>query len=332
MADLELQKLMSQLREVRVSHGLSLRALAERMGLKSHRHLSSMEQGEANVTYKTLTAYAHALGAKLTMEVKSMLTICFYNHAGGSGKSVLTRDMGYAFAQRGLRVLAIDMDAQANLTTFFGIDPDELADSETIMAALMDLEGVPERRLPAPIHAHGVDIIPAKLRLAQADSVLLNEILGTLGLQKMLQRVTGYDIVLIDCPPNLGAMSNAAVLASDYVAIPVELRRKYRDGLYTVLQNIEAVRRHRENLKPLAVIPTQVDDTVVSRANIQHLMSNIHPNPPVLSPIVRRPAIYGEAEEASAPVALHAPDSPAAAELDAVADSLLSLLDVKLNA
>lgn len=332
MTDPDLQKLIQSLREIRTTQRLSLRAVAERMGLKSHRHLTSLESGETNITFKTLSAYANALGVKLKMEVQNMPTVSFYNHAGGSGKSVLTRDMSYAFAQRGLKVLAIDMDAQANLTSFFGLDPDELADSETIMAAIMDLEGVPKRHLPTPKNIYGVDIIPAKLSLARADHVLLTETLGTLNLATMLQPVTGYDVIMIDCPPNLGAMSNTAMLASEFVVIPVQLRRKFRDGLYTVLENIEKTSRHRPHLRPLAVVPTQTDDTVVSRKNSQHLMSNIHPNPPVLSPISRRPAVYGEAEEHSKPVALHAPNSDAAQDLETVADELLALLNVKVTA
>lgn len=324
--------LMQTLRNIRTSQRLSLREAADRMGLKSHRHLTHLESGEANVTLKTLTAYAHALGVKLHMEARRMTTISLYNHSGGVSKSVLTRDLSYAFAQRGLRVLAIDMDAQANLTSFFGLDPDELTDSETIMAALLDLPGVPKRHLPDPKHVHGVDLIPAKLALARADHVLLTEMLGTLGLSTILQRVTGYDAIMIDCPPNLGAMSNAAILASDHVIIPVQLRRKFRDGLYTVLDSIEQARQHRQGLSALAVIPTQTDDTVVSRANMQHLLTQIHPNPPVLSPISRRPAVYGEAEEAGQPISLYAPNTDAARDIETVADELLELLNVKVVA
>lgn len=256
-----------------------------------------------------------------------MNVISFFNHAGGAGKSSTARDIGYILGQRGFRVLMIDADSQANLSEFFGLDTSELSPDDTVYAAVMG-KSTGELAFPKPLQAHGVSVIPSHLKLAEADRVLASQIGGYQRLQAEVRKLTGYDFVIIDCPPNLGTMAIAALVASEHVVIPVQLRKKFRDGLWTVIKTIRDGRALCPALSPLAVIPTQTDNTVVSRENLEYLNTEFGPSIPILSPIARRPAAYGEAEEVGTPIAAYQPNSDAAREVETVTDQILEQLGV----
>lgn len=254
-----------------------------------------------------------------------MIVLSFFNHAGGAGKTSTARDVGYVLGKRDFRVLMIDADAQANLTEFMGIDSSDLRPEETTYAAVMD-DSLHQYRFPTPRMAHGVAIIPSHLDLARADRTLAQEVGGYQRLQRAVQDLTDYDFVIIDCPPNLGTMSVAALAASEYVVIPVQLRKKFRDGLWTVVKIVKEARSINSKLAPLIIVPTQTDTTIVSRENLEYLHKAFGPTIPVSSSIGRRPAVYGEAEEAGAPVPLFQPNNEAAKEVEMVTNDILRCL------
>src|SRR5690554_1012314 len=97
-----------------------------------------------------------------------MQVISVFNHAGGVAKTSTVRDIGYVLSDLGYRVLLIDLDPQANLTNWLGID-DDIDLSETVYPAIIpdSADADPtELVLPEPRSVHGMDIIPATLRLA----------------------------------------------------------------------------------------------------------------------------------------------------------------------
>jgi len=95
-----------------------------------------------------------------------MVTLTVFNHAGGVGKTSLTRDVGYELAASGLRVLLIDLDPQANLTGWLSVMDAPLDGTASSVA----VEGKP---LPTPVRVHGLDLIPAHVELASAGAQML---------------------------------------------------------------------------------------------------------------------------------------------------------------
>lgn len=93
-------------------------------------------------------------------------TIALFNQSGGVGKTSLTMNLGYHLAQRQHRVLLIDMDPQASLTTFMGLEPHEL--ERTVYHAIAQDE-------PLPIHTdlNGTDLTPANIHLSAAEMELV---------------------------------------------------------------------------------------------------------------------------------------------------------------
>jgi hypothetical protein len=118
---------------------------------------------------------------------------------GGSSKTTTTLNLGAALVEQGYRVLLIDLDPQANLTTALGLDP--LAAAPTIYDILSDTS------TPLAIE-YGVHIIPASLNLSLAEIQLAGALNRERILSKRLRALPdGYDFVLLDCPPTLGLLT-----------------------------------------------------------------------------------------------------------------------------
>lgn len=176
--------------------------------------------------------------------------VTFFNNKGGVGKTSTLFNLSSMFAKRGKRVLAIDLDPQANLTSL-ALDDEVLerlwddtvdapaANYQTIFHAirpLMDGKGdvmpIQPQTLPNTL---GYSLIPGDLRLSEFEDQLAlnwNAVLGgkaiglnvTSAFARLIQQVAstdGSDIVFVDVGPNLGAINRAALIAADYVVIPL---------------------------------------------------------------------------------------------------------------
>ncbi|MBI4384256.1 MAG: AAA family ATPase [Nitrospinae bacterium] len=174
----------------------------------------------------------------------SVPVLTFFNNKGGVGKTSLVYHLSWMFSEIGFTVLAVDLDAQANLTAAY-LDEDQLerlwnesSDSTTIYRAIEPLTQVGDLKEPHLVEvAPQLHIVPGDVALASfedtlseawpasmADSNLYRpfRILSAFWqvAQKGAERV-GADIILVDVGPNLGAINRSALIASDYVAIPL---------------------------------------------------------------------------------------------------------------
>lgn len=201
--------------------------------------------------------------------------ISIANQKGGVGKTTTTLNLGVALALQGKSVLLIDLDPQANLTKYAGIDDSE---RPTISDLLKGQIGMGERiYIEGCIrysHINDIEYIPSDINLANADLYLA----GVLSRETLLKRILNndiiksYDYVLIDCNPSLGVLLMNALTASDGVIIPVQTQDFAFDGL-TALTNIIAQIKSTINpeLEIIGVLATMVDNTNVSKRVIEDL-------------------------------------------------------------
>lgn len=176
-----------------------------------------------------------------------MITIAIANQKGGVGKTTVCRELSACCALRGYQTLAIDADPQGNLTSSW-VDSDVY--EATLSHVLIEPEsttGVKVEPLPlddaileSPVE--GLDLVPADIRLARFE---MQPDYLTHRLRNQLQEHgKGYDLVFIDCPPQLGKLLTAALYASDFVIVPCASDAMGLQGLSDLAFTIEQVRKN----------------------------------------------------------------------------------------
>lgn len=158
-----------------------------------------------------------------------MQIIAVTTFKGGSGKTTSTAHLAQALNLRGYRVLVCDLDPQASLSSMFGLRPElELAESVTLYDAIRYDEPIPIRDIIQKTYFHNLDIAPGGLILSEYETetpyAMRQGITPPfyLRLSAALDQVSNdYDVVLIDCPPQLGFLTMSALVASTGILIPV---------------------------------------------------------------------------------------------------------------
>jgi chromosome partitioning protein len=183
---------------------------------------------------------------------------------GGTGKTTLLFSLAIALNLYGLSVLCVDLDQQANLSKFMGIDAKDSPVMIDIIQEDIDLQPCVKNVSP------GLDILPSRIENAMLDNVLmLNSFaLDRVYRDKIDEVKSNYDFILIDCPPSLGQSVTAAALASDCIITPVNPEKFATDGLNIVINEIRNInKKFKSNLK-VKIVLNKFD----IRTNLSHLI------------------------------------------------------------
>ncbi|MHB8328622.1 MAG: ParA family protein [Acidimicrobiales bacterium] len=232
------------------------------------------------------------------------------NQKGGVAKTTTVHALGYALAERGRRVLLVDLDPQACLTFSVGVDPDSL--ERTLHDVFVrTFKAADVRR--SVVGIDGLDIVPANIDLAGSEVHLLTRT----GREHVLARALApirdeYDVVLVDCPPSLGVLTINGLTASDEVVIPLQCEALSHRGVGQLLETIEDVRIFANaELQVRAVIATMYDErTRHGRSVLEDVKTRYGLS--VLEPPVRKSIRFAEAPERGMCILQHAPASPGA--------------------
>ena len=194
------------------------------------------------------------------------------NQKGGVGKTSTVVSLAGILAQRGQRVLLIDTDPHASLTSYFDFDSDRLEGTlyELFQAAKPSSELV--NRMTLKTKFENIHLLPASITLATLDRVMGNREGMGLVLKRALLRVQDqYDYVLIDCPPVLGVMMVNALAACDRILVPVQTEFLALKGLERMMKTFEIMQRSKRDKFRYTVIPTMFDKR--TRASLMTLQS-----------------------------------------------------------
>jgi chromosome partitioning protein len=229
--------------------------------------------------------------------------IAVLSQKGGTGKTTAVRHLSDAFQRAGLSVLAVDLDPQGNLSDYFDVDPDA---EPTIRDVL-----VGQAKARAAVHPSpgGVSVIPANLSLAEAEVALAGKMGRELTLRKALKPVDAdFDVIFLDCPPNLGLLTVNALVAADHAVLSAEAQYFALQGVQQALEVIELA---RDGLNPdldwLGVALTIADlRTVHSREAQASLKESVGAK--LFDTVIRQSIAYAESAERATSIVDHRPD------------------------
>ena len=210
-----------------------------------------------------------------------MKIIAIANQKGGVGKTTTAVNLGCALAERGLRILLIDLDPQANATSSLGLQGLE---GESLYEPLLGGVSVVEKILPTRLER--VFIIPADLDLAGAEVEIAR-------MEDHLTRLTRtlaplrvdhtFDFVLLDCPPSLGILMTNALAAADELLTPIQCEYFALEGLVKIVRVVEQIRDSGANpeLQIGGIIMTMFDSRTNLSAQVvaevrEHFSSHIY--------------------------------------------------------
>ncbi len=204
--------------------------------------------------------------------------IAFINEKGGSCKTTLAVNLGAFYAHyRRKRVLIVDMDPQGQVGKALGFEVKSL--DQTILDLLKDPD-LPVQDFIRSSRVSGLDIIPAKKRLAEYTSTA-----GSLPdhphrLARALRQLEGYDYLLFDSPPSLGVSILNIMLATEEIVIPVSLTYFALDGCAEILDTVGQVRERygNEALRVSLVVPTLYRRTRLADAILERLREHFPEN------------------------------------------------------
>ena len=189
------------------------------------------ENGRKQYTLELINHIRKSSNSLFTRPIKSSpIVLPILNFKGGVGKSMTSLLLMQYLAIQGLKILAVDLDPQATLTTWLGFIPDiDLISDDTLATTLLEKED-DIYRVIQKTYFTGIDIIPANLELQNVElnlPLLTEEKITQLGsplrrLNKALNLIKNkYDVIIIDCPPNTGALTMNAVSAANSILITI---------------------------------------------------------------------------------------------------------------
>ena len=245
--------------------------------------------------------------------------MAFINQKGGVGKTTLSANCG-AYWARERRVLAIDLDPQANLSVHFGAG--EECEEKNIYRVLRGDYDLGDAGIGTD---EGLDLVPSHIDLSAAEWELGQEVGREVILKEQLDSFLAeqpYDVVIIDCPPSLGFLSLNALAAVDDVVIPVQAEFFALQGMAQLLKVLQLVqKRLHPRLRWPAIVPTLVDvRTNLGREVIEELHEHFAEQ--VTECCISKRVKIAEAPGFGQSIFSYAPESASAEELASLAIEL----------
>lgn len=184
------------------------------------------------------------------------VVIAVTNQKGGVGKTTTSINLSYSLSQMGKKVLLIDFDPQGNATSGLGIDKNGL--EKTVLDLVQNT--LPLSSITMPTDYKNLSLVPATPELANVEVELARAEHRFTRLKDGINGYDGYDFIIIDSPPSLSLLTVNAMIAANYIVLPVQAEFYALEGLGQLLETIQLIRKGMNpTLDILGVLVTMLD-------------------------------------------------------------------------
>lgn len=254
-----------------------------------------------------------------------MKVIAVSTQKGGEGKTTTTSALLSGLTIRGFKVLAIDLDAQGNLTNITGCNS-----TDKNILGLLTREYTAQEAIQK---TESGDLIASSSSLSSIDVILQNELGKAHRLKKALEPIcTLYDYVIIDCPPALGTLTANALTAADYVIIPAQADISSLQGISQLWDTIQEAREYTNSkLEVAGILLTRYNDRATLNREIERqLREEVAPlmNTRLFNSTIREAVAIREAKYMQQSIFTYAPKSKVAIDYNTFIEELLSLIKI----
>lgn len=249
---------------------------------------------------------------------KDARIIAVVNQKGGVGKTTSVVNVGAGLTRKGRKVLLVDLDPQAHLTYSLGVAADEL---ELTIYDLLRGEAAVEEVL---IEKDGLALIPSSVSLTGAEFELSGKAGREAMLKNIISGVSGYDFILLDCPPNLGLLTLNALTAAGEVLVPLQAEYLAIQSLNNLSETADKVReRLNAGLEITGILVTLFDQRLKLYQKVLESLRDLLGGK-LFKTVIRRNVALAEAASVGLSIFEYAPASNGADDYGALCEEILA--------